>query len=112
MPPLPPQACISIPPTLQPEARALREQQPIVHGAWQRCEQRGRYFVLRSSSLDDLSELADWAQCSLVEPERPLSRAERAAFKAVLQRVGRWAHLEPLGASHCLAVAWKSDKQG
>jgi hypothetical protein len=104
---LPPQAVIAIPPAVQPDARALQAQAPAVHPAWQRVEQRGRHFVLRTTSLDDLSELADWAKVSLIEPERPLEKAQRAGFKIVLERVERWACLEDLGACHCLAVSWK-----
>lgn len=67
----------------------------------------GRYSRLHSLSLADLEELADWAQCALAEPERPLSRAEQAGYRALLERVGRWVHLEPLGPAHCLVRAWR-----
>jgi hypothetical protein len=110
---LPPQAIVAIPPAVQPDAKAVKAQMPMVHPAWQRVEQRGRHFTLRTTSLDDLSELADWAKTSLIEPERPLDKAQRAGFKIVLERVGKWAYLEDLGSCHCLAVSWKekNDKQ-
>lgn len=106
---LPPQATIAIPPVLHSAALAVQRDAP--HPAWEKVAKRGRYLLLRTTSLADVEEVADWAFSALNEPEGPMGRAERAAFKSVLERAGRWAHIEPLGSCHCLATAWKY-KQG
>jgi hypothetical protein len=107
---LPPRATVVIPPALHSWALAVQLDAP--HPAWEKMGRRGRYLRLSTTSLDDLTELADWARTSLVEPEKPLARAQKAAFQSVLQRTGRWAHIELLGHCHCLATSWKqSHKQ-
>ena len=108
---LPPQATIAIPPCLHDSALAVQLDAP--HPAWAKLARKGRYLLLKTTSLADVEEVADWATVALNEPEAPLGRAEKAAFKSVLARAGRWAHIEPLGHCHCLAVGWKQvHKQG
>ena len=102
---LPPQATIAIPPALHGAALAVQADAP--HPAWERLARKGRYLLLQTTSLADVTEVADWASVNLNEPDGPMGRAERAAFNSVLERVGRWAHIEPLGDCHCLATAWK-----
>ena len=105
---LPPQARICLPPALQQSWRRTAADAP--HPAWAKIRPLGTHYIVESNSLDDLSELADWATAALVEPEQPLSRAERQGYATLLKRVERWAVLEPLGPCHCLAVAWKPSK--
>lgn len=102
-----PLATITIPPAITGAAWRLATDPEPCHDAWRKLRRTGRYSRLASSSLDDLSELADWASCALSEPEQPLSRGEKAAYQILLERVGRWACLEPLGPVHCQASAWR-----
>jgi hypothetical protein len=103
-----PAASICIPPTIADDARAVAAEQ--VHPAWNRLEQRGRHFVLRTTELEDISELADWARAALVEPEKPLTKARRQAYQAVMTRAARWAVIEPIGHCHCLATKWRETR--
>lgn len=105
---LSPLASIHIPPVLMKDARALAAQD--IHPAWRRLEQRGHHFIISTNSLDDLTEVADWAKVALVEPEEPLTKARRQAYQAVLNRAARWAILEPLGDCHVIATKWKPAK--
>lgn len=105
---LPPAVSICIPPTIAEEAKAVAAQH--IHPAWDRLEQRGRHFVMRTTELEDISELADWARAALVEPEQPLTKARRQAYQAVMNRAARWAVIEPLGPCHCQATKWREKR--
>lgn len=98
---------ICIPPELASEAMAKAQEQPPLHPAWTKGQQRGRHFVISTNSLEDLSELADFARVELEEPEVPLSKSRRQACQALLDRTHRYAVLEPLGECHCHAIAWR-----
>lgn len=104
---LPPLVTICIPPVLRKEAEELATESPLVHPAWGKVAQRGQHYSLRTSSIEDLEELADWAYCWLMEPAEPLDKAKRQAFQNVITRAGRWVHLRPVGACHYLATGWK-----
>lgn len=99
------QVDICIPPVLAQEARRMASED--LHPAWTKCHQRGRHFFVSTDSLEDISELADFARVELEEPDAPLSKARRAACQALLSRTHRYAVLEPLGDIHCIAVAWR-----
>ena len=105
---LPPMASVFIPPVLQDDIYAAAEDD--VHPAWRKLRRQGNHFVLHTNCLDDLTEVADWARTALVEPERPLNKARRQAYQAVVNRAARWAVLEPLGDCHVLAVKWREGK--
>jgi len=92
---------------LKAEAQRLAAEKPVVHPAWSKVSQRGRHFVLRTSSIEDLEELADWARSWLLEPSEPLDKARRQAFQNVVERAGRHVHLAPIGACHLLATGWR-----
>lgn len=109
-PSLPPMVSLCIPPVLRQEAERLAAEKPAVHPAWTKIRQRGRHFVLRTSSIEDLEEMADWARSWLTEPSEPLGKAQRQAFQNVVERAGRHVHLAPIGSCHFLATGWK-DKQ-
>ena len=96
---------ICIPPALADRALAMQEEQ--LHRVWTTFHRRGKHYLVSTESLDDLSELADFARVELEEPEGRLTKVKRAAFQALLHRTHRHAVLEPLGDSHCLAVAWR-----
>lgn len=100
-----PMATITIPPAIASAARALAVEE--VHPAWRKLRQKGRYCIVATNELEDITEVADWAQCSLREPQQPLTKAERQAFQTLVERTERWANLEPLGPLHCCATAWK-----
>lgn len=102
---LPPSALICIPPAIASKAQALAQED--VHPAWRKLHQRGKHYVVQTTSLDDISEIADWARTALVEPAEPLSKTERQAFQALVNRAGRFAEIEELGPCHCLAVRWR-----
>lgn len=106
-PSLPPMVSLCIPPALKAEAQRLAAESPVVHPAWSKVSQRGRHFVLRTSSIEDLEELADWARSWLLEPSEPLDKARRQAFQNVVERAGRHVHLAPIGACHLLATGWR-----
>lgn len=105
---LPPLAAICIPPTIADAARAVAAQD--IHPAWRNLQQRGKHFVLTTTDLEDISEIADWARVALVEPERPLTKGQRQAYACVINRAARWAVIEPLGPCHCTAVQWREGK--
>lgn len=96
---------ICIPPALAEQAFSMQRED--LHPVWKKFHRRGRHFVVSAESLDDLSELADFARVELEEPDGPLTKVKRAAYQALLHRTHRHAVLEPLGDSHCLAVAWR-----
>lgn len=104
---LPPLVSICIPPILKAEAQAIAAQEPMVHQAWRKMQQRGRHYVIRTSELQDIEEIADWARSWLVEPEGRLDKTRRQAFLNVLERAGRHVHLAPVGSCHYLAIGWK-----
>lgn len=104
---LPPMVSICIPPELEAEAMAKAQEQPPLHPAWSKGQRKGRHFVIATNSLEDLTELADFARVELEEPEGPLSKSRRQACQALLDRTHRYAVLEPLGDCHCHAVAWR-----
>lgn len=104
---LPPMVSICIPPELASEAKLKAQEQPPLHPAWTKGQQRGRHFVISTNSLEDLSELADFARVELEEPEVPLSKSRRQACQALLDRTHRYAVLEALGECHCHAIAWR-----
>lgn len=105
---LPPMASVFIPPVLKDDMEAALSDD--VHPAWKKLQKHGNHFVLQTNNLDDLTEVADWARTALVEPEKPLSKARRQAYQAVVNRTARWAVLEPLGDCHVLAVQWREGK--
>ena len=104
---LPPMVTVCIPPVLRKEAEELAAESPPVHPAWQKVAQRGRHYSLRTSSIEDLEEIADWAYSWLVEPAAPLDKVKRQAFQNVIARAGKWVHLRPIGPCHYLAIGWK-----
>ena len=106
-PSLPPLISLCIPPVLKADAQAIAAQEPIVHPVWQKLEQRGRHFIVRTNDIGDIEELADWARSWLVEPEEPLDKARRQAFQNVVERAGRHVHLAPVGHCHFIATGWK-----
>ena len=105
---LPPMVSLCIPPSVRAEAERLIIEEPAVHPAWTKIQQRGRHFVLRTSSIEDLEELADWARSWLTEPAEPLDKARRQGFQNVLARAGRYVHLSPIGTCHLIATGWKT----
>ena len=105
---LAPLASVYIPPVILKEAQAVAAEN--VHPAWQKLERKGNHFVIRTDSLDDLTEVADWARTALVEPAQPLTKATRQAYQAVVNRAARWAVLEPLGDCHLLATKWRDGR--
>lgn len=98
---------VCVPPVLEAEVREKAAENPPAHPVWAKALKRSRYFVIPIDSLDDLTEVADFARVELEEPEHPLSKARRHAFQVLLGRVHRHAVLEPLGECHCQAVAWR-----
>lgn len=102
---LAPLVSVYIPPVIIKEAQAVAAEN--VHPAWQKLQRQGNHFVIRTDSLDDLTEVADWARAALVEPIHPLTKATRQAYQAVVNRTARWVVLEPLGHCHVLATKWR-----
>jgi len=98
---------ICIPPALREDAEAIASQEPLVHPAWAKLEQRGKHFVIRTSDLEDITEVSDWARTALVEPIAPLSKRQRQAYQSILDRTIRYADIVPIGSCHCLAMAWR-----
>lgn len=99
---------ICLPPVLKKSWSSTAADAP--HPAWAKIQRVGKHDVVSAPNLDDLTELADWARTALVEPDQPLSKAERQGYATVLQRVERWAVLQPLGPCHVIAVAWRQPK--
>jgi hypothetical protein len=100
-------AYICIPPALAQEVMAKSQESPPPHPVWANVQQRSRYFIVTATSLDDLTEIADFARVELEEPEEPLTKARRHAFQTLLGRAHRYAVLEPLGDCHCIATEWR-----
>jgi len=100
-------AYICIPPALAQEVMAKGQESPPPHPVWANVQQRNRYFIVTATSLDDLTEIADFARVELEEPEQPLTKSRRNAFQTLLGRAHRYAVLEPLGECHCVAIAWR-----
>jgi len=98
---------ICIPPALMEDAIALAAENPPVHPAWSKVQQKGRHFVITTNVLDDISEIADYARCCIEEPAEPLSRLRRQALQTLLDRAYRHAELEPMGHCHCIASKWR-----
>lgn len=108
-PTMPPMVTICIPPILKTEAEYVAAEEPVVHPAWKKISQQGRHFVLRTSDLSDVEELADWASSWLEEPLEPLNKAKRQAFQNVIARAGRHVVLRPVGKGRMLAMEWKTN---
>lgn len=100
-------AYICVPPALAEEVAAKASANPLAHPVWAKGVRRNRYFVITADSLEDITEIADFARVELEEPEKPLTKARRHAFQALLDRAYRYAVLEPLGDCHCMATAWR-----
>ena len=107
---LPPLATVYLPPVLGPHIEAIMQQE--VHPAWLKLRREGLHYIVRTNSLDDLSEVADWARAALVEPEKPLTKGMKQAYQTVVNRTARWAIIEPLGPCHCIATKWREGKLG
>jgi len=104
---IPRKAYICVPPALAEEVLAKGQEQPLVHPVWAKAAKRNRYFVITVDSLEDITEIADFARVELEEPEHPLTKVRRHAFQTLLDRTHRHAVLEPLGDCHCVAIAWR-----
>jgi hypothetical protein len=104
---LPPIVTLCIPPVLREQAESIASEQPPIHPVWSKLAQRGRHFSIRTNDLEDVTELADWAHSALVEPEAPLSKTQRQAFQAVLDRASRYAECLSIGECHCIALRWR-----
>jgi len=81
-PTLPPKARICLPPVLRQDFEAVAAECP--HPAWAKLERRGRHFVIATTELDDLEEIADWARAALVEPPRELTKGARQGYQSVI----------------------------
>ena len=100
-------AYICIPPALTQEIMQKGQESPPPHPVWAKTVKRNRYYVIAADSLEDLTEIADFARVELEEPEEPLTKIRRQACQALLDRAHRYAVLEPLGEYHCIATAWR-----
>lgn len=100
-------AYICIPPALTQEIMAKGQESPPPHPVWAKTVKRNRYYVIAADSLEDLTEIADFARVELEEPEEPLTKIRRQACQALLDRAHRYAVLEPLGECHCIATEWR-----
>ncbi|MFZ9998809.1 MAG: hypothetical protein ACO3G3_05475 [Candidatus Nanopelagicaceae bacterium] len=100
-------AFICIPPALTQEIMQKGQESPPPHPVWAKTVKRNRYYVIAADSLEDLTEIADFARVELEEPEEPLTKIRRQACQALLDRAHRYAVLEPLGEYHCIATAWR-----
>lgn len=98
---------ICIPPALAEEITAKGKENPPPHPVWTKQVPHKRYFIIAAESLEDLTEIADFARVELEEPELPLTKIRRQSFQSLLHRANRYAVLEPLGECHCVAVAWR-----
>lgn len=104
---LAPTVTICIPPELMPAALSMAQEQPPVHEAWTKAHKRGRHYVITTNSLEDITELADFARAGIEEPEEPLTKTKRQALQTLLERAHRYAELEPVGQCHCMATKWR-----
>lgn len=102
---LTPLATIIFPPLLLKEIKAAIKED--AHPVWNKMLPRGRCFVLKTTSLDDLTEVADWGRAALVEPPEGLSLSCRIAYRDVIKRVAKWAVLEAMEPCHCIATHWR-----
>lgn len=104
---LAPTVTICIPPELAQQALSMAQEQPPVHEAWTKAYRRGRHYVITTNSLEDITELADFARAGIEEPEEPLTKTKRQALQTLLERAHRYAELEPMGPCHCMATKWR-----
>ena len=104
---LPRMVHICIPPQLHEEAHALAMENPPIHPAWRKAQQRGRHFVIATDELDDITELADFARTNIEEPEGLMSKPKRQAYQILLDRAYRHAELLPMGNCHAVAIKWR-----
>jgi hypothetical protein len=102
---LPPTVHVVVPPALKADIMALAAEN--IHPAWAKAHARGRHFVIVTNSLEDISEIADYARVGIEEPEPGLSKRKRQAFQILLDRANRHAELEPMGHCHCIATKWR-----
>lgn len=103
--PLSPTVHIVLPPELQDVAKALAAEN--IHPVWSKAKHRGRHYVITTNSLDDISEIADYARVGIEEPEPDTSKRRRQALQILLDRASRYAVLEPMGVCHCIATKWR-----
>ena len=104
---LPPLIMLYMPPLLRAKAKAIAAQEPLVHPIWRKFEQRGNHFVARTNDLKDIEELADWDKSWLIEPEEPINRRMRQAFKKVIERTHRYVFFQQIGKYNVIAQGWK-----
>ena len=104
---LPPLILLYMPPLLRAKAKAIAAQEPLVHPIWRKFEQRGNHFVARTNDLKDIEEVADWAKSWLIEPEEPINRRMRQAFKKVIERTHRYVSFQQIGKYNVIAQGWK-----
>ena len=104
---LPPLILLYMPPLLRAKAKAIAAQEPLVHPIWRKFEQRGNHFVARTNDLRDIEEVADWAKSWLIEPEEPINRRMRQAFKKVIERTHRYVSFQQIGKYNVIAQGWK-----
>lgn len=104
---LPPLVLLYMPPLLRAKAKAIAAQEPLVHPIWRKFKERGNHFVAHTNDLKDIEELADWAKSWLIEPEEPLNRKMRQAFKKVIERTHRYVFFQQIGKYHVIAQGWK-----
>jgi hypothetical protein len=104
---LPPLILLYMPPLLRAKAKAIAAQEPLVHPIWRKFEQRGNHFVARTNDLKYIEEVADWAKSWLIEPEEPINRRMRQAFKKVIERTHRYVFFQQIGKYNVIAQGWK-----
>ena len=104
---LPPLVLLYMPPLLRAKAKAIAAQEPLVHPIWRKFEERGNHFVARTNDLKDIEEVADWAKSWLIEPEEPINRRMRQAFKKVIERTHRYVSFQQIGKYNVIAQGWK-----
>ena len=104
---LPPLILLYMPPLLRAKAKAIAAQEPLVHPIWRKFEERGNHFVARTNDLKDIEEVADWAKSWLIEPEEPINRRMRQAFKKVIERTHRYVSFQQIGKYNVIAQGWK-----
>lgn len=102
---------LCIPPSVKTIAQEVASERPLIHPAWEKIYQRGRHFVLQTSDIEDVEELADWAACWLEEPAEPLSKDTKAGFQSLLVRAKRIVRFKALGNGHVMALGWIEKKR-
>jgi hypothetical protein len=111
-PSLPPSVDFYLPPALIAIAKQIADQEPLVHPIWRKFKKKGRgYFVAKTNDLKDIEEIADWAHSWLIEPEAPLNKPMRQAFKNVIERTNRYVYFHRIGSFHVIAEGWKPSKK-